>query len=225
MLQRSALLLLICTLPQCIISGDKCGPHQVLIEDYHSICVCEAGYVISDDGLRCNKCGKNEEAANDMCVCKSGYQRPSAGMACTRSELGSACSESQPCTDAFPFCAPAADDEGYCTLKDCAEPSDCPEGWSCENQSGTRFCRRPPSGFGESCETSRDCGDFEASYCEAFQSRTCMLEGCATGGVKCPSGWSCCDYSLLLGSALSLCVTPDGLDNGACPQGGSLATP
>ncbi len=207
----------------CIVGGDRCDAHQVeLDKDSHVVCVCEPGAVISASGVGCTPCGANEEVSGDSCVCAPGFARLTADGGCEASELGGACSSEAECGNEYPYCT---GEGGYCTARDCTRNADCAEGWSCETAGEVRYCKKAPSGLGVSCESSDDCKDFEASSCDLLQTKTCMLQGCATGDVVCPNEWGCCDFSGLLGSPLSVCVTPDQLSDGGCPFGGSMVTP
>ena len=225
----SALALSVLTLLElnsCIIAGDKCGPHQVELGDYHTLCACEPGWVVSADNRGCTKCGTNQEALNGVCVCKDGYVKGSDG-SCESSDIGEACVDDSTCRDPYPHCVMVTEDsEGYCTLADCTSNADCPSSWSCERTAdNSHYCRKPPSGIGASCKTEADCSSFDATYCEGFMTHSCMLAGCASNLSLCPSEWSCCDYSALLGSALSICMPADQLEAGACPRGGNRVTP
>ncbi len=210
-------------MPSCIIGTDRCDAHQVEVnKDSHSLCVCEPGAVINASGVGCTPCGTNEEVSGDSCVCAPGFARLAADAECEQSELGGACSSEAECNGSFPYCTGA---DGYCTTRDCTANADCAEGWSCETNDDVRYCKKAPSGLGAPCTSSDDCKAFEASSCDLLQTRTCMLQGCATGDVVCPNEWACCDFSALLGSPLSVCTQPEELTSGSCPFGGSMVTP
>lgn len=209
----------------CIISGDPCGPHQVQIIDVHVICVCEPNAVIDADMRGCTPCGKDEVVLDNMCACKPGFIKPGPGEACAETSIGASCTSAADCQTDFPYCVGAADGAGYCTSTDCASNADCPSNWSCETDGDTSYCHKPPSGLGESCQSSSDCASFEASFCETLQSHTCVVGNCAKSASICPNEWGCCDYSALLGAPLSVCVTPDKLVGGMCASGGTLVKP
>ena len=53
------------------------------------------------------------------------------------------------------------------------------------------------TGFGEPCESSEDCAEFDAFYCALPPaplpgSGYCTIDNCATGGT-CPERYQCCD--------------------------------
>ena len=210
------LLLSASLLSSCLVDPDhRCGTHQVLQGD---LCACEAGYGLT--GNQCLACGENEIGSLDGCACAPGFGRTDATLPCTPTDaLGQACSVDADCTDMlFSYCA-SADQNGYCTRPDCASSADCSNDYSC-NQRGTRsFCQRPPSGFGMTCQTTADCAAFEASYCEALSSHSCLLSGCKVDPSTCPGDWACCDIALL---GNSLCLPQDQLSGGRCPGGGTL---
>lgn len=140
-------------------------------------------------------------------------------MSCAAS-LGEACETDMSCAESAPHCTSTAAGDGYCTITGCAANADCTAGWSCELDAGMHFCKRPPTGQGEHCDTSADCAAYESTFCETLQSHTCLLEKCATHENTCPNEWSCCDLTSLIGA--SLCVPPERLMDGACPAGGKM---
>jgi hypothetical protein len=209
--------------PACIISGNKCDAHQVPSNSSEAhICVCEPGAITNANGIGCSPCGTNEEAKDNLCVCKEGLARAGADAGCVPSELGAACSGEAECPSMYPFCAAASSGSGYCTVRDCMRNADCPDTYTCEEQSGTRYCKQAPSGLGAACSSNDDCADFEASTCDLVQTRTCILRGCVEGTIRCPNEWGCCDFSALAGVPVSVCIRPSGLIDGTCPQGGVL---
>lgn len=209
----------------CIIAGDKCGPHQVEMGDFHTFCACAPGSVVDATRHGCVPCGENQEVEGEACVCKSGFVKESEDGECAKSDIGGACSEASACQDPYPYCVQDAGSEaGYCTANDCSTNADCPGGWSCETAAETRYCKKPPSGLNTPCDTDADCTGFEAAHCETLQTHVCVVAGCAGDGVTCPSEWSCCDFSALLGAKLSLCLTEDQLIGGTCPGGGNRVT-
>jgi hypothetical protein len=220
---RAALILLISGWLGCIVGDERCDENQIEIQGSYRFCACRPGTVPSAGGIGCERCGKNEEVQEEACVCSSGYARTSADAPCEKSTIGRACEDDESCSESFPHCAATPTGDGYCTTTGCSANADCAAGWSCELDAGTRFCKRPPTGQGAHCDTSADCASYEATFCEALQSHTCLLEMCATGTNTCPSEWSCCDLTSLIGA--SLCVPPDRLLDGACPAGGKLVSP
>lgn len=203
-------------LPACLVDPDqRCGTHQIL---QGAACACEAGYGLS--GTQCVACAANEVGSLEGCECAAGYGRTDPALPCTpTAALGLACSADADCTDPlFGYCA-APDQGGYCTHADCASSADCSNDYSC-NQRGTRsFCQRPPTGYGDACESSADCAGFEASYCESLSAHACLLSGCKSNPSICPGDWACCDIPLL---GNSLCLPHSELSGGNCPGGGTL---
>jgi hypothetical protein len=81
-----------------------------------------------------------------------------------------------------------------------------------------------PTGLGEPCMSSADCASFDATFCDSFQSHSCLIEKCATGENACPEDTTCCDFSALL-AGLSICTADDQLSGGECPMGGKRVEP
>jgi hypothetical protein len=81
-----------------------------------------------------------------------------------------------------------------------------------------------PTGLGEPCMSSADCASFDATFCDSFQSHSCLVEKCATGENACPKDTTCCDFSALL-AGLSICTADDQLVAGECPMGGKRVEP
>ncbi len=208
----------------CILGDHKCGAHQVQTQDADEIvlCVCEPGAVALPDGS-CKPCGENEEPNAGQCACKSGYARETPESDCEESAIGQACNAMQSCSEPYPYCVASAGGDGYCTATDCENNADCPSGFTCEREGAMRFCKRLPTGVGVTCASADDCASFDATYCETFQAKACLLQKCATGDIKCPNEWGCCDFGALLG--VSFCLPPDTLVGGTCPGGGRLVPP
>ncbi len=186
---------------------ERCGPRQVYADP--NACICEPGYVFDDSGSDCVRCGEHERENGGVCVCQDGYARSRAGAACEQvsAELGAACDDEQPCAgDEFDYCQMSEGSEGYCTSAGCADSNDCKAGYACNTQADPSYCQRPPVGLGQSCESSADCADTEATYCETLTSNTCLVEGCETAD-DCFPGNECCDLSSFLGT--SLCLPAD----------------
>lgn len=211
-------------LPACIVDeGDKaCGKNQVLVDgEGTKFCQCAPGYIMDmATGLDCKPCGENEDSQGGECVCKPGYSRPSATAACGMSALGAACSDDSGCSGDFPVCV-TDDGAGYCTSDGCTSSADCQRGFVCEQDGGKGVCKKVPTGYGMSCESAADCAGTEATYCDSFSSKTCLVQSCSKTS-PCPGDWSCCDIAL---AGVVLCVEPAGLMNGMCPAGGTLVTP
>jgi hypothetical protein len=144
------------------------------------------------------------------------------GAACEESAIGAACSNDDACAAPYSHCVTDADGAGYCS-GECESTASCPSGWTCEPEAAVRVCKKLPTGFGVSCQTSADCAGYEATYCEAFRSHTCQLQDCASGATTCPSEWGCCDFTALIG--VSMCMAPEALVDGACPGGAKLVKP
>lgn len=207
------------TLSRCIAEDAACSEHQVPASDDLYTCKCASGYVPDKErGYGCVACKANETEEKGECVCKPGYARPEAGAKCVKVEgslIGSDCSEEMPCTDPNPYCA-FGESPAYCTKQGCSKNDDCPSKWRCDKSGAEAFCKKPPEGLGDTCQTSADCGE-EAPYCEAFQTHTCIINDCLSRPSLCPSQMVCCDLTALIQE--SFCVDTTVLMNGLCPGG------
>lgn len=206
----------------CLVDlDDRCGEHQVYDAE-GARCLCEPRYVLA--GATCVPCGEHEVSSSDGCVCEEGFLRPTPDAACEENvALGAPCASDTDCADpSFGHCqsAPTADGMGYCTKAGCvAGAGDCPGPYACNTGEEPSFCERPPSGLGNECKSSSDCGSFEAGYCETVLAHSCMVNDCKADPSRCFGDWVCCDIGLL---SESLCVAPSDLEDGACPGGGTL---
>ena len=174
-------------------------------------CVCVENAVFTPAG--CVLCGANEVPGATACECAPGFVR-GAGGACETAPagMGMACSASMPCTDAtYNHCATSASGEGYCTTSGCTG-GDCTGGYACDLGASPSYCKRPPKGLSMSCTSNADCAGTEATYCDTFQSHSCLVEGCTVSPDSCFEGWDCCDLTAF-GVPMPICIP-----QGACQQ-------
>ena len=195
----------------CVYDADeRCGPNQSLYEDTR--CVCAEGSAWNADG--CVPCGENEQVTANGCECLAGYLRPTADAACQEVPpgLGLACDDaSAACTDSvYGHCQLVAGASGYCTSVGCTGSEQCEAGYACDTRAATPFCRRPPIGLGAPCETEGDCAGTEATWCDSFTSKRCVVQGCSIQAQDCFGDLQCCDRSQY-GVPAPLCLPP-----GAC---------
>jgi hypothetical protein len=149
-------------------------------------------------------CGDElQPAANGACVCPDGLQLV-AGRCVALDGAASTASAS---------CAPGDGCE-------CESSSECPTGELCDTF-GSRRCTTAPTGLGSSCTSAADCAGGEATYCDAYSTRSCVVEGCKELGGVCPGDYLCCDYTII---GRSLCVPPKSAPGGQCPAPGALVT-
>ena len=196
-------------------ADDRCGENQILEDD---VCKCVEGAALVDN--KCELCGDNEVPGEGECVCDEGFARTGAGT-CEKGEegIGEECSDDSDCNpDGADTCV--TDDAGsYCTVTGCESAADCPLPYGCETDADEPYCARAPSGLDEPCESSDECSEFEANYCETMIENKCKVE-CLDDPGTCHGDWVCCDYSALIGAAL--CVSSSDLEGGSCPFGGVL---
>jgi len=186
-------------------ADDRCSPGTVFDG---VVCLCAEGSVLTDDG--CVVCGENEVAGSGACVCASGFSRASEGAPCEEapSTLGVACdTTSAPCADAaYDVCHVTTGSAGYCT-EGCASSTDCEGGFACDVAATPPYCRRPPTGAGQTCAADVDCAGTEATLCESRMSNQCVVV-CDPAAPDCFPGMKCCDFTMF-GAPAPFCL-PDG---------------
>jgi hypothetical protein len=192
-------------------ANDRCDPSQRFDAD-SGVCLCIGNTVPGAHG--CVACPAHELAQSGSCSCEIGYARPPAGGDCALipAALGAACDPSgNDCSNsAYPTCQAVASGGGYCTSSGCASNADCSGGYACNTSGSASYCQRPPTGVGQTCTSSADCANSEATYCETLQSHVCLVQGCSKSPDDCFSGNACCDLTTL--GLPTLC-----LPAGACP--------
>jgi hypothetical protein len=203
--------------PGCLYDANNRCPLGYLYDPALKGCLCPPGSVA--DAGSCQACGVNEEAVGVMCVCKHGATRNSSGVCEVISAgPGAECDPAaSTCTVPSAFCQASSDGKGYCTSKGCSSHADCETGWTCATWEAEPFCRRPFTGIGKTCASTADCAGLDASFCEAFSSKSCMVAGCGLSPDTCGVGLACCDLAKL-GLAVTLCLPP-----GSCPTAASTS--
>jgi hypothetical protein len=205
---------------RCVCDGNSawsqsgcvpCGTHEVASA---LGCVCETGYGRTDATAACAPCGANEITnAFGACECAKGYSRPSAGEACVLAPAGQgvACDSSPgSCADpTYNYCRLVTAAQGYCTTQNCTNSADCLGGYECDLSASPSYCRRPPVGLLTPCASNADCAGTEATYCDIYYSKACLVQGCSLSPDNCFTGFQCCDLSKY-GVAQPLCVVQGG---------------
>ncbi len=188
-------------------ADDRCSPGQVVIS--HDRCACAPG-TVAVDGI-CQPCPEFEVEQNGACVCEEGYVRSDDGSLCVLEEEGlyAPCASDEDCVSAlFSHCQPDALGD-YCTQAGCVSSDECFAGFACDTAASPSYCKRPPVGQGEPCASQDDCAGYEASYCEMVQGHVCLVSGCDTDpSVECFIGWECCHAGEAFGFP-TLC-SPEG---------------
>lgn len=91
----------------------------------------------------------------------------------------------------------------------CTANADCGEGFYCDRTFTPAECLPNPTGQGQPCASDADCAGFDADYCEAMVSGTCLVRDCDPVISNCSEGYHCCDFaewglpSLCIDAALS----------------------
>lgn len=186
-------------------ADDRCDANQHLGPG--DTCVCDEGFVFH--GQVCQACGEHETISGSACVCEEGYARSGGPEGpCIESGLGIRCEvgEDAACADpVYDVCRDHGEGVGYCT-RSCETDDDCPSGYACDEESSPATCMMAPVGQGEACESSADCADFSATYCEVTMANVCLVQGCSMDDpLTCSDGLSCCDLEPL-GIPLTLCA-------------------
>jgi hypothetical protein len=200
---RTAVLLLgglaLVTAGSCVYDSDsRCGPHQVLNTDAEAMCVCDKDSVATADG--CVPCGAHEVPGATACECAEGYARASANARCTETTpaSGGQGSGGSNATGGTPASGGTTDGGTTGTggaSSSCAKDGDCADGYVCNTKVSPSVCRKRPEGLGKACTTPADCAGTEATFCDAFQTKACTVEGCSLDPDDCLPGYTCCDLS------------------------------
>jgi branched-chain amino acid transport system substrate-binding protein len=135
--------------------------------------------------------------------------------------LGTAYSVDGEYTDVFPSIPGQGDACGNVTGKPCTYTKDCADGDYCDRSRTPFACTRPPTGQGMSCKTNADCEGYEANYCEAYYTYTCLKQGCSEALNDCTDDRICCDYAWA--GLPSLCIEKLG-SGGVCPKSTDCVT-
>jgi hypothetical protein len=195
--------------------AQPCAEHQA--PDDRGLCACVAGYVldVTKGGTRCAPCGANEIAQANQCVCAPEFARATPTGPCEKlaAGLGNPCKADGECTSApFTHCRIDPGKAGYCTNAMCAADADCMRGYGCDKGAAPPSCKAPPTGQGKPCASGADCAGLDASFCEIYTSRVCIVEGCKVGDPSgCHPSWRCCDLTHL-GLPKTICIP-----NPVCP--------
>ncbi|MET0790199.1 MAG: hypothetical protein ABW061_01645 [Polyangiaceae bacterium] len=196
-------------------SGSRCDPGQ-RFDSAAGLCVCDEAQNLIAGDLGCVSCGEHEVAGNDTCACAQGFARPSAGAACTDfpPALGTPCESNKDCPDAtYDTCHLTSDTSGYCSNA-CTDSSSCAGGYACDTAATPSYCKRPPTGQGQSCASDDDCAGTDATWCEIFNTHVCYVQGCSLTKNDCFPGKECCDLST---ASAGLMKNPICVDTGSCP--------
>ena len=224
----------------CLVdSNDRCSPgEEVNGDDY---CVCKANHIprardvmvlsgttaepLDRDG--CVACGEHQVAAGDTCACEMGYAFNAKGKCVkptvAKVNFGETCASDDDCTGPGASCID--DDElgmmtrtPYCSTRDCADPSECPSDkmYGCFSGAAGTFCRKPPSGEGDTCDMADGA---ESNPACQNESTACVFGRCTAPIVcgsneDCTPGLICCDLTVLAGRDDALICTTSA----ACPQ-------
>jgi hypothetical protein len=174
---------------------DRCGPQQEISDV--GACVCVAGLVLR--GTSCEACPEHEREANGACQCDDGYERAADGQPCTfvvSAGLGASCDDATPCVDpVFNVCHSGGVGGSYCTRRGCESMADCGGDYACSAREPVPFCERPPVGQAAACETNASCAGTDATFCDSFISKRCLVPDCSLTTPNCFADWECCDLS------------------------------
>lgn len=177
-------------------------------------CVCKPKYGRTTEKGACEACGEHEvTGATGACECEPGFSKESPKAACEPlpAGVGVACDATTPCTDTtYNYCYTGSATTGYCTTQGCASTDDCSNGYMCDLTATPTYCRRAPLGAGKTCASDADCAGTEATYCDTYQTKSCLVQGCTVTPDNCFTGTECCDLSAY-GIVQPLCIAA-----GAC---------
>jgi hypothetical protein len=167
-------------------SSNTCGPNM-RYESAVGVCVCNDDAIA--DGGGCTACAADEVVVGSTCACPAGETKNADHRCAVVPGLGTACAESEDCTEQpYDFCA-SRDGTGSCTNR-CVVDTDCPASYVCADWEPVAYCRIY-TGYGATCATD-ECASYDASFC--IQGH-CAVQGCTLGVDDCPRDTKCCDFS------------------------------
>jgi hypothetical protein len=154
------------------------------------------------------RCGTTRVLKDNLCVCKPGsidQDGTCKKLPPAPAGLGDACADDMACAGSdYPLCHMVSEGRGYCTSQDCTSDADCEEGWYCDEDAEPSYCKRVPTGQGESCKSDADCEDYDANYCVmAPFGSFCVERDCSQ--TSCSPSYSCQDFSQIIGAVPLIC--------------------
>jgi hypothetical protein len=173
--------------------AERCGA-SMYYDEAQVTCLCVESAI--PVGGSCIPCAPDEVAAGSTCACPEGQAKNDEGVCAAVAGLGDPCDATSPCTDpTYSYCAPRSGGAtaGTCT-RTCFDDAQCDGAYTCATWEAQPYCRRF-SGLGMGCASSADCADTDATFCDTFQTHTCLVSGCTARGEECPRGTECCDLS------------------------------
>ena len=187
---KLSILVLVVTTGCVYDANELCGPHMKY-DTSLDVCLCDDSSIA--DGLRCTLCPADEVAVAGACGCAPGSTKNSAGVCDRVVGLGDPCQSASDCTNpGYAYCAPGV--TGSSCTSACASDSDCGDSYTCATWEPQPYCREFV-GLGMSCTSAADCAGTDATFCDTYQSHTCIVAGCTVGDGACPRGTLCCDFS------------------------------
>jgi hypothetical protein len=175
----------------CVYDANNlCGPNMKY-DTALEACSCADNAIV--DGLGCRPCPADEVVVAGSCGCAPGSAK-NAGDVCERiSGLGDACESASDCTNpSFAYCAPGV--AGSTCTSSCTDDSGCGDAYTCATWEAQPYCREFV-GLGATCTSQADCAGTDATFCDTYQSHTCLVAGCSLDNGACPRGTMCCDFS------------------------------
>jgi hypothetical protein len=190
-MKLSILVLVLVAAAGCVYdASDRCGPNMIFVAKLEA-CLCADNAIVED--LGCKACEPDEVVIAGACGCAPGSAK-SADDVCERiAGLGDACASAGDCTNpAYAYCAPGV--AGSTCTSTCDDDAGCGDAYTCATWEPQPYCRQFV-GLGMSCTSSADCAATDATFCDTYQSHTCIVAGCSLDNGACPRGTMCCDFS------------------------------
>ena len=175
----------------CVYDANNlCGPHMTY-DTALDACLCADNAIV--DGLRCTPCAADQVVIAGACGCAAGSAENADGVCERITGLGDACASASDCTNpAYAYCAPGV--AGPTCTSTCTDDTGCADAYTCATWEPQPYCREFV-GLGASCTSSADCAGTDATFCDTYQSHTCIVGGCSVDESACPRGTLCCDFS------------------------------
>jgi hypothetical protein len=184
-------ILLLVAATSCVYdASERCGPNMTYDPTLQA-CLCADNAIV--DKLGCTPCPADEVVIAGACGCAPGSAK-NADNVCERiTGLGDACETGADCTNpAYAYCAPGV--AGSSCTSTCTDNAGCGDAYTCATWETQPYCREFV-GLGTPCATSDDCAGTDATFCDTYQSHTCIVAGCSLDHGACPRGTMCCDFS------------------------------
>lgn len=175
----------------CVYDANNLCGQYMTYDAALEACVCVDNAIVED--LGCAPCPADEVVIAGACGCAPGSAKSAADVCERIAGLGDPCESASDCTSStYAYCAPGV--AGSTCTSTCEDDTDCADAYTCATWEPQPYCREFV-GLGASCVSSADCAETDATFCDTYESHTCIVAGCSLDNGACPRGTMCCDFS------------------------------